>query len=98
MGGCHKESGLSKFFGGSNFCLLKAAQVRAAMAGAELDMTGVDMVWEAKSLPLRSLPIKESMLLLLLFLMRSHLGTGTVLPASLFRLEKPSPFCPKQCV
>lgn len=62
MDGCHPllESGLSKSFGGSDFCLLKVAQARAAMAGAKLDMTGLDTVWEAKSLPLRSLPIKES--------------------------------------
>lgn len=56
-----QESGLSKSFGGSEFCLLKAAQVRAAMAGARLDTTGLVMVWEAMLLPLRSLPIKESM-------------------------------------
>ena len=61
MDRCHKESGLSKSFKGSDFCLLKAAQVRAAMAGARLDMTGLVMVWEAMLLPLRSLPVKESM-------------------------------------
>lgn len=97
MDGCHKESGLSKSFRGSDFCLLKVVQVRAAMAGARLDMTGLDMVWEAKLLPLRSLPIKESMFLFF-FLMKRHLEIGTVLPASLFRLGKPSSFCPKQYV
>ena len=66
------------------------------MAGARLDMTGLVMVWEAMLLPLRSLPVKESMFFF--FLMRCHLETGTLLPASLFRLGKPSSFCPKQYV
>lgn len=51
-------AGLSESFAGSDFCLLRVAQVRAAKTGAR---EGVDIVWEARSLPLGSLLIKESM-------------------------------------
>ena len=46
MDGCHKEAGLSKSFGSSDVCLLKVAQLRAAMTGAR---EGLGIVWEARS-------------------------------------------------
>ena len=54
-----QAAGLSKSFGGSDFCLLRVAQVRAAKTGAR---AGLAIVWEARSLPLGSLLIKESMI------------------------------------
>lgn len=57
--GRHKEAGLSKSFGGSDFCLLKVTQLRSDMTGARERVRycmGGQIIAS-----LRSLPIKESM-------------------------------------